>query len=208
MKIIKDNISIVIVGNWNIHIFTPEWVASKIFKEEKFFVDVAINIGIPNRYTSETKKVMLIPSENNITIRAQDASTECLSNMEEINSNLIAELPVTPIKAFGINFSYIEDKSPDLASLFNLPDMQRLLDAGFKEDECIIQRSYKLDGSKLNMKISRIKNGTLFDFNFHYDVKSADEVSLKIKGALNTNKAQAETLLKEAYSLVLSEQGE
>ena len=67
MKPLVDNFTVVIVGLWNINIFTPEWLKNNLFEinnEEKLLIELPINGFGPTRFSydkegHQASKVML-----------------------------------------------------------------------------------------------------------------------------------------------------
>src|SRR4030042_1937850 len=80
MKIKDESCTIVLIGNWNKYILSPGWSAKNIFNEPKLQVEIALDLGLPPRYTSEQTHVRMIPAADNVTFVALQNDNECLSS--------------------------------------------------------------------------------------------------------------------------------
>lgn len=209
MRIKDESWTIVLVGNWNKYILSPEWAAKNIFGETKLDIEFALNLGLPPRYTSEQSHIRMIPAEDRVVfvaLKSDDKSVrpddECLQKMENFARTVVDTLGYTPISAFGINFSFIEDtKKIDLTEFFDLSDNKALSDFGCQFTGNEIKRRVIVDNRTLWFTISQKGEEAFFDFNFHYDVTDATEAKAKIENTIIENKNIAERLLKDVYKL-------
>jgi len=200
MKIKDEGCTVVIIGNWNTYILSPQWVAKNIFETDKIQVEFALNLGLPPRYS--TAELRLVPTDSRITLFALSYSDTVFADMVNITKKLADKLPYTPVTGFGINFSFTEssDKA-NLNRLFDFPDTKALSDFGCVIKDNSIRRGLIVDNKVLNLKIGQDGDKISFDLNFHYEVKSASEIGEKIDGAVVANKNIALSLLKSVYDL-------
>lgn len=201
MRVKEGSFTIVLVGHWNKYILTPDWLAKNIFKDEQLNVDVAFNLALPNRYTSKRANVMFIPTANNVTLIALQPEDQCLENAESFAHELVSLLPATPVQAYGMNFGYMEKINDDLMKVFNFNDDEWFKDQEITTTHSSILRRIVIEDRILNLKISHDSENVLFDFNYHYDVKSTEDIKKKIKGATLKNKGISEKILKSVYKL-------
>jgi hypothetical protein len=204
MKIKKESCTLVLLGHWNQHILSPGWSAKNIFDEPGLGVEIALDLGLPPRYTSEQSHVRMIPTEDNVTFVALQHDDECLQKIEDLAYKLVDKLSYTPVRAFGINFSFADEASkPDLLEIFKFSDNEPLNGFGCQLTFSAIRRRLIIENRMVNLTISNTNKGDKisFDFNFHYGVSGTSEVISKIKGSVIENKKIAENLLKNVYKL-------
>lgn len=201
MKIKEESCTIVIVGKWNKYILSPDWVANKIFEEKTIQLEFSVNVGRPPRYTSAD--IRIIPSNESVLFISLNPTDANLAKMEQLAKKLLGILEYTPIQAFGINFSYVEDAAVcDLASIFNFSDNDKLSEYGCKISNSTIKRELLIKERMLNLTISQSDADILFEFNFHYDVTGSKAHEI-LGDKMTENKGIAEDLLHTAYGLEL-----
>lgn len=202
MKIKKESCTLVLLGHWNQHILSPGWSAKNIFDEPGLRVEIALDLGLPPRYTSEQSRVRMIPTEDNVTFVALQHDDECLQKMENLAYKIVDKLSYTPVKAFGVNFGFIDEAGKnDLLGIFKFSDNELLNSFGCQLTFSSIRRRLIVENRTVNLSISNKGDEVSFDFNFHYGVSGTSEVINKIKGSVVENKKIAENLLRSVYKL-------
>lgn len=202
MKIKKESCTLVLLGHWNQHILSPGWSAKNIFNEPGLGVEIALDLGLPPRYTSEQSRVRMIPTEDNVTFVALQHDDECLQKMENLAYTLVDKLSYTPVKAFGVNFGFVDEAGKgDLLEIFKFSDNELLNSFGCQLTFSSIRRRLIVENRTLNLAISNKGDEVSFDFNFHFGVSGTSEVISKIKSSVIENKKIAENLLKSVYKL-------
>lgn len=202
MKIKEESSTVVLLGNWNKFILSPGWSAKNIFNEPSLEVEIALDLGLPPRYTSAHSHIRMIPTEDNITFVALNNDDECFQKMESLAYELVSKLSYTPVRAFGINFGFVDDASKnDLLEIFKFSDNEQLSSFGCQFTFNSIRRRVIVENRTLNLTVSNKGNEVFFDFNFHYDVSGTPEVISKIKNSVIENRKIAENLLKSVYKL-------
>lgn len=207
MKIIDESISLVIPGNWNRHILTPNWVAKNIFQIESIQVEFAINGTLPPRYTHD--KIRFIPHHSRITFIALDINESTFESIEKMSIRLLELLPHTPTNSFGINFQLIETEiNPAVLTLFKFDDNAKIIDSCYTDDCDIIEssiiRKIKLNDRDLNFTIVNKTEHTEFNCNFHYNLVSP----LLINNSFSSNYKILTNLINKTYGLPIEMGGE
>lgn len=208
MKIKNESLSLIIVGNWNRNIFTPEWVSKNIYDTDQVQVEFPFNVIGPMRF--EHQKIRLIPASNRLLFVALDDSVETLERMESMASKIGGLLPHTPVTAFGMNFGFSETigNNISLLSIFSISDNEKLGEFGAEIKTCQIARKIIIDGNTLNFSISKDTVDFVFDFNFHFDIKQLSDISTILTGKkINQFKDLASSILKNAYDLEFQREG-
>jgi len=202
MKIKEESCTIVLLGNWNKFILSPGWSAKNIFNEPGLEVEIALDLGLPPRYTSAQSHIRMIPTEDIVTFVALKNDDEIFQKMESLAYELVSKLSYTPIRAFGINFGFVDDANKNgLLEIFKFSDNEQLSNFGCQSTFNSIRRRLIIENRTLNLTISHKGSEAFFDFNFHFDVSSTNEISIKIKNSVVENKIIAENLLKSVYKL-------
>lgn len=202
MKIKEESCTIVLLGNWNKYILSPGWSAKNIYDEPGLGVEIALDLGLPPRYTSEQSHVRMIPTEDSVTFVALQHDDECLQKMENLAYTLVDKLSYTPVRAFGVNFGFVDESGKsDLLGIFKFPDNELLNSAGCQLTFSSIRRRLIIENRTVNLAISNKADEVSFDFNFHYSVSGTSEVISKIKDSVIENKKIAESLLRNGYKL-------
>lgn len=178
MTEVNENVAtLVVVGTWNVSIFTPEWVKENVLIGKDFQILFPVNIMnslkfvVPNKYS-------LAVNGNRLEFQLNDNSDVCSKELLEPVRNILRSLVHTPVNSFGINFVFKTNEQPGLLS--TLPHTSEIKDSLSAEMELTeVTRALKLqDGDLLNFKISQKGEEVIFDFNFSYTVN-------KIQGMLD-----------------------
>lgn len=178
MTEVNENVAtLVVVGTWNVSIFTPEWVKENVLIGKDFQILFPVNIMnslkfvVPNKYS-------LAVNGNRLEFQLNDNSDACSKELLEPVRNILRSLVHTPVNSFGINFVFKTNEQPGLLS--TLPHTNEIKDGLSAEMELTeVTRALKLqNGDLLNFKISQKGEVVTFDFNFSYTVN-------KIQGMLD-----------------------
>lgn len=178
MTEINENVAtIVVVGTWNVSIFTPEWVKENVLIGKDFQILFPVNIMnslkfvVPNKYS-------LAVNGNRLEFQLNDNSGVCSKELLEPVRNILRSLVHTPVNSFGINFVFKTNEQPGLLS--TLPHTCEIKDSLNAEVELTeVTRALKFQNDNLlNFKILQKGEEVTFDFNFSYTVN-------KIQGILD-----------------------
>ena len=123
--------------------------------------------------------------------------------IEDAAKIVLAELPVTPITAVGINFAYVEDNPwVDLAGLFEIRDNSKVSDQELEINSTSIIRELKFEDRVMNFRLKQASNVT-FGFNFHKSVTTAAQAREALDGKLTPFRRNSEEFLAKLYGLEL-----
>lgn len=201
MTEVNENVAtLVVVGTWNVSIFTPEWVKENVLIGKDFQILFPVNIMnslkfvVPNKYS-------LAVNGNRLEFQLNDNSDVCSKEFLEPVRNVLRSLIHTPISSFGINYVFKTDEQPGLLStLPHTNEIKGAFNSAIESTE--VTRSIKLqDGNTLNFKIYQKGQETSFDFNFSYVVNKI-QAMLDILGDDNiiiSKRNVAKELLEKVY---------
>jgi hypothetical protein len=206
MKIDYTQWTIVVIGLWNRHIFSPKWVADNLFQVAQ--VETQLIIGptsTPFRYS--VGNVTLVPAGDRLIVGAKVNTDEALTLAESIGTKALGLLSHTPVSAVGVNFGFTEETPPpEFVALFQISDATKLADAGCEIVGTEILRKLNKNDSVLNVKLVHEKTTVRIHMNFHYDVASASDAAEQLKGKLVPNRNTSLELLSQVYGLNVEEE--
>lgn len=206
MRNLHQNINtIVIVGAWNIAIFTPEWIQKNVLREEdfpEFKIEYPLNVHQSLRYV--TNDFAFCIAENKLLFSLLTDNKKAEKELISVINAICQKLPHTPVSALGINFWFETDK--DIEVLNGLSDTSRLVGAlGNTQQSINVIRSFKKsDIETLNFKITKGElNKPIYDFNYDYKVSKIEEITDIINNEediIEIKKEEAQSILREVYN--------
>lgn len=158
-------ISIVIAGNWNPRIFTPNWVAQNLFgMAQGSALEFGVNLDdLDLMY--EHEDIELYPKYSFLEITTKKCSVENCSKISNMALKILSLLPQTPVKAVGVNFRYELSRSENSSFLkkievkneFDGFELNQTKHSKKKSDKCVLNINSDIRPDKVKV-----------NFNFHY----------------------------------------
>ena len=194
---------LVIVGDWNRAIFTPNWVSKYIFEPD---TDIHIEIPTSNITNSSFKYnalgISFNISERRLQFFVSEQKNELFQLVGEKALTICRLLPHTPVSAFGINHIFKCSSEELDFSTFDMADESKFIDYTIKsvrhqrriqvDTNCILTLDYGKVGS----------NDIDFNFNYNFDINSLDDfLSLFDPNNIVEKKIYSEELLIRLYNL-------
>ncbi len=170
-----DGWNVVLAGFWNRMIFTPQWVAPRLFDENaQIETLVALLPVLPIIYRDSQIAVEI--SGNRVVCRARNLDDEAaLRRSGTVAGIILNALPETPVQGLGVNFSFREVAPVgNLLELFSFGDNARLAEAAWEVGERKIVRRLSRENDVLNLTLTLNDGGLDIDCNFHTDVDDRD----------------------------------
>lgn len=194
MKILLSEWSHVIVGSWNLAILNPQWVGTELFGGEQIDVEMEIGAARPSiRYI--IGDVTVIPSPERVAFMSRNATDSAVASAENAARKLLQALPVTPIRAIGVNFGFVvDDVEPSAAALFGADDRAHWEAAGHPVESVSISRVIPFGERQLRLSLAYDDNQIIVKMNYH---RECDAV---IAGSLF--KAKSVDLLRMSLDLL------
>ena len=213
MKLSKPSNALVIVGGWNRHIFTQDWIKRYLFPKEEFTIDMLVSQGFNAQFISpriSSKEVEILFQENRLNFNPVENNNENLDRIQELALQLADYLPHTPVTGYGVNFLFTENEvSNDLINLMRPKDLEKIEQFGGSLTSEQYSRHLMLNGRTLNITIRFEGESVDFDFNFHFNIR--DLVAFKA-GILETPilklRQEAVKFIAKVYSLELEGESE
>ncbi len=198
-----------IVGKWNRYILTPEWVGTNIFGEMEIQVEFPINRpDLAPRYKTKDN-ILFMPAVHRCQFLYSENNDEVLEKVGLLAKKLTTVLTHTPISGVGVNFG-LEENSDQfaLAEMFNFPDVDKLIDNDLETGLIEIKRTFSIKMHTLNLGIAydRDASKVFFNFNYHYDVATAQSASeLCDSKLIIENRDRTLAIMNNVYGLELEE---
>lgn len=201
---IRPNLSewtVVVVGQWNPAVFSPEWVASHLLQVNPIETHLAMGpLGGGVRYQSPT--LVVIPQADRLIIGARNSTESCLAQMEAAAQRVLRLLSHTPIQGVGINYGFIEnDPSVDLIQTFDIRDSGALAENGLAARRTVIIREIDLAQVVLKLKLSYAEGQVGLHFNYNYAATSADAGADLLTGKAQECRNKTSDILSTIFEL-------
>jgi hypothetical protein len=200
MKYLEDSVSLVVVGKWNIHILSPDWIAHNVLNVEEVNLQFAVNA--PELLMRiEHNNVLIQTFPDRLMVMPQKRNLETWRAAEEIVRKITDILQYTPVSAFGVNFNFIEDEpSADLISRIAVVDSDKFSDLEMDLAGTAIKRTFSFPDSRLNFSLTHNNETDFrFSFNFHYEVTQASKVAETVVGKFSEKQKIVETIMSQIY---------
>ena len=199
MKLKKNINTLVIVGDWNSLLITPNWLNNVIYDGKlsdnlKPGVYIKGNSVLYREY--QLPNLNLHVSPERIALRLPEESNE-YELLIECVTKILSKLPHTPISALGINFTYEERGGNQLEiekQLFKLDNL-------FETKRVLVMQH---DEYKLTIGIKSTNETIGIDFNYNYEamtVSRAKEIlSIDIINKLQEDSSRLVESLRESLN--------
>lgn len=192
---------VVIVGRWNPHIFSIDWVAKHLFDYRE-----GATVEVVQMMSPGLAPIFLIQdvgfrcTRDRLEIFAREGSEACLRSVETLAVKALSTLSHTPVSAIGANFDFIEDDvPPEMADLLATPER---METKFT----IVANSFetRIDLEKdvtLGIRRGIIGGAAQISLNYHRESQNAAKLAEIIPGLLERRWAHARELLLSLYQI-------
>ena len=210
MKLDKPSNTLVIVGGWNRHIFTQDWIKRYLFpgEQDKFTIDMMVAQGFNTQFVSPrilSKEVEILFQENRLNFNPVENKNENFDRIQKLALKLADYLPHTPVTAYGVNFLFTENQvSGDLINLIRPRDLEKIEKFGGSLTSEQYTHHLMLNGRDLNVTTRREGGKVTFDLNFHFNISDLVEFKAGIsETSILELKQEAIQFITHVYSLEL-----
>jgi hypothetical protein len=169
---------LIIVGGWNKHIFSRDWVSRYLLPNETLEVEIPVNVDGSPRISSEKVRVAVLG--NRLSFTSRKSNDEVLEFVQGLGLKTADYLPHTPVSAFGINLLFQSNINESLSKILQLNDNESLGKLGAKIRTTNIRRQLELGNRLINFGISADNEKLTFDFNFNFSISNLVEFKEKI----------------------------
>lgn len=182
MKPAYERCSVVMIGAWNVAIFTGPWVQSVLLNGVKPEVKVVVAAqGLGTRFDADGVEFVVFPNQAQFMYSSFDDAT--LQRLESAALPLLTRLADTPVHGVGINFGFnvIEQCEP-LSTMFAFDDNDKIKGLSWELTHTSVTRKLRQGDRAINLTVAKSVGGlTTVDFNHHFDVATAGEAAKRLR---------------------------
>ena len=199
-----DEWNIVLLGQWNVRIFTPEWTAQNLFDGQNIEAEFLVTSGV-QKLRMRSQSIKVIPQNEHLVISVLDRSEETLERAHGVAIQVLTLLEHTPVSALGINFGFREEDPGDpLLEAFQVGDAVRVAGFGGEITRTEVQRRLEIDGDVLNLKHTFEGAAVDIHVNFHWPADGAVKARETLAGVTMTALMdRCIDMLTEGYEVAL-----
>ena len=197
---------IVLVGAWNIAIFTPEWVKANLLPENDFKVLYPSRVGCSLKYQTDLFAFCIEGNRLQFEVINPEAMRDSYVEIVRLLRIILRLLLHTPMTAMGTNYVYDSDRSFEVLDALQdkapLQSIVELIGTGVKS-QALVRKFDMGENKELTLRLESVQGDhNKIDFNFNYTVKNAGEV-MQILGdddqLLIKNQELARRIVDEVY---------
>ncbi|HEB30155.1 MAG TPA: hypothetical protein ENI15_04685 [Spirochaetes bacterium] len=178
---IKDHTNLVIAGNWNLGILTPDWIIKefpdKIKQKKDVPIEVSIGIG-SIRFTIDD--IIIQPNLNRLDLITNIEDDLHYNKIMDIALGIVQKLPHTPLSAIGHNISYylttetFKFFDEEKLDLFEDRYKEIIKNTVFNSQQ--IKHSLDFEDHILNIIYEVNRKKSHVNFNFNYKVSDRKKI--------------------------------
>lgn len=161
--------NIVVIGDWNIAILTPDGVRRHLFHADaNVQLNIELQIDRPGPFRLTHAGIMVTPSPTKLEVGPVTANVEQMAICADIATRALNHLPLTPISAVGVNFRYkIRPLPPATLELLDCT-LDTELAADFEVQGGLTVRMLRYKDGLINVEVSTAEpEGPNILVNFH-----------------------------------------
>ena len=195
--------TIVLIGSWNLGILTPQWVGMNVFKQDEVAVEMLMQNASSVTVRLKVEGLSLQLSNDRLVFTPNGAEKYDRNQLIEAVCNLLEGLPLTPVKAIGLNYGFVESPMTDCTNdILSFSDDNKLAASGeakFTE----VKRGFLADNWELNLKVmDEIETDcAYYQFNFHFDVQDAKSAKKVIEDFAEQTVMETRRVLRDVYEV-------
>lgn len=206
-NVLKNVDTLVVVGKWNIHVFSPDWVKQNLFEGEEMKISVVLPSG-PFQFRGNSFELTV--SDNRLHFELLSKEDSARIDAIQALRTILRLLGQTPVTAFGINFVY--DTDHDLRDYFkSFGQTNNVVGLPFTRIKREVKWSmYDEKSNSTNIRLFEETGKYRVDVNYNYPVTECFQIMEMIDddSVLANKKADCEQLLKERLNIDIDSQDE
>jgi hypothetical protein len=205
-QLIQGTNVIVVVGAWNIAVFTPDWVKKYLLPDENFKIFFPSVVGCSLKFQTELFAFCIEGNRLQFEVAKPEASGEACIAIVKLVRTILRLLSHTPVNAMGVNFVFESESQFEVLNTLTdkepLENIISLVGGGVKAQGLV--RKFDIgSGKELTLRLDSTTGGkNRIDFNFNYNVTCAADVTNVLGDddqLLITNQELARKIVAEVY---------
>lgn len=202
--------ALVIIGGWNKHIFTADWLKRYLFPEEHDGLLVNSRADLRPRpdikvtsFQISSKNVSISWLGNRLYLTPVQNEVKDAARIEEVAMQLADYLPHTPVSGFNVNFGYTDDDfDENLSDSLRPSDTAEIIAAGATLEDEHYRRRLKINGRILDLSIGISGTELILHFSFHFDIPDLANFKSKITDyPIQSLKQEAVDFISKIYGI-------
>jgi hypothetical protein len=202
MRVLEENVNLVVAGAWNPAILTPNWIAEKAMRRDvgaNFQVQVELptaNLIFGSARPRLAFEGISVSSEPHALTFRLSYDDEGRANLGIVTAaNILDLLSHTPVSGFGFNFGFQFDR-PSQALLDTFRGTAFLAEAIADVDAALVTQGWggtvRTEQRLINLGAKYEANAVIFSVNVHTEVANAAAaaVALRAENLFRTIKEQ------------------
>lgn len=206
--------ALVIVGGWNKHIFTTEWIKKYLFPEDtggldfnaraEFTLMPGVEVVTPR---ISSKDVSIFLHGNRLFLTPAHNAIWGADRMEDIAILLADYLPHTPVSGYGVHIGFTDDYVvEDISKTMRPIDTTDMVTAGAQLKDEHYRRRLIWNGQNLNVTIGIVEDVFTLHFNFLFEIPDLANLKSKIReNPILALKQEAIKFISKIYGLDVEE---
>ncbi len=201
MKLLKDSLTVVLLGDWNKLYMQPEWIAHNIYEKKEIEIGVS-GQGIDLKVTYRSNEVVIAPTQSQVTMTAINADSTALNDLVKCLNNFLNKAKTPYLIAYGLNCEFVDDDSSVFANMIDsMADSSIIIENGYEIKSSKVMRSLMKDGVMLNLETTMEGTGVRVHFNEHHGNKLTEMPSITVEQILGFLKAAKEIVIALGYEI-------
>lgn len=195
--------ALVIVGAWNVPIFTPEWMNRYVYTQPKDLIVEYPQIPIQASLKFTCDNVGIYVADNRLFFSAEKTDVNTFNTIGENALAICRSLIHTPVQSFGINhvfecsFDEIKDKD-----IFTFKDDEKYENCGYDVESVQVNRTIKFQNHILNIIWRKVGDTVTIEFNNDYRISDIQQfITLFEDRIIEERKNNAIEFLKKVYDI-------
>jgi hypothetical protein len=180
-QVVQGTNVIVLVGAWNIAIFTPEWVKANLLSDVDFKVLFPSMVGCSLKFQTELLAFCIEGNRLQFEVTKQESLDDAYVEIIRLLRIILRKLAHTPVNAVGTNYVYDFDAPFEVLNTLQdnkpLQSIVKLIGTGVKS-QALVRKFDMGEKKELTLRLESVDNGhNRIDFNFNYNVNNAGEIT-------------------------------
>ncbi|MGN1155485.1 MAG: hypothetical protein ACI4TK_04850, partial [Agathobacter sp.] len=141
MILVKDSVTVVLLGDWNKLYIQPDWIAKNVYEKQE--IEIGVNgQGTEFNVTYRCDGVIIAPTQSQVIFTASDVYDETLNFITACVNNFLKKAITPFLVAYGFNCEFVDTDGGVLADVIDsIPDNTAIIEQGYEIKSAKISRT-------------------------------------------------------------------